>query len=129
VEIISGADFPQLTLMLSQNVGQINGVTLNDGTPTAGVMILLVPEDTVHNAPLFRFCQSDSDGTFTLPSVVPGNYTILAIQDGWDIEWANAEVLKRYLTQGSVVHVEPKGRYDIKVKIQQLASEANKAGK
>jgi hypothetical protein len=129
VEIISGADFPQLTLMLSQNVGQINGVTLNDGTPTAGAMILLVPEDTVHNAPLFRFCQSDSDGTFTLPSVVPGNYTILAIQDGWDIEWANAEVLKRYLAQGSVVHVEPKGRYDIRVKIQQLASEANKAGK
>jgi len=37
---------------------------------------------------LVRRDQSDSDGIFTLHSVVAGQYTVVAISDGWDLEWA-----------------------------------------
>jgi 5-hydroxyisourate hydrolase-like protein (transthyretin family) len=129
VEIVPGDDVPKLTLILTQDVGRVDGVTLKSDTPVAGAMIVLVPEDAVHHAQSFRCSQSDSDGTFTLAPVVPGKYTILAIQDGWELEWANPEVLKPYLAQGLVIQVEPKGKYEVKVKIQQLAIAANKTGK
>ena len=34
-------------------------------------------------AGLIRRDQSDSDGSFALRDVVPGQYTVVAIQDGW----------------------------------------------
>ena len=32
---------------------------------------------------------------------VPGDYKIVAIEDGWELDWARPEVIARYL-QGSV---------------------------
>jgi hypothetical protein len=81
-------------------------------------LVLLVPQDTVNNRVLFRRDQSDSDGTFTLPNVVPGKYTLLAIQNGWDLEWANPTVLSHYLKQGQAVVVDTPRTYDIKVRVQ-----------
>jgi len=54
---------------------------------------------------LFRRDQSDSDGSFTLPDIVPGMYTVVAIADGWELEWTNPEVLKPYLAGGVKVEV------------------------
>ena len=56
-------------------------------------MIVLVPQDAANNSPLFRRDQSDSDGSFTLLNVVPGQYTVLALAQGWDLEWGNPAVL------------------------------------
>jgi hypothetical protein len=51
-------------------------------------MVLLVPAagDIGREA---RVDQSDSDGTFTLPRTRPGKYVLMAIEDGWDLEWAD----------------------------------------
>ncbi len=81
-------------------------------------MIVLVPEDAANNAPLFRRDQSDSDGTFTLATILPGKYTVLAIENGWELEWANPTVLKPYLPSGEVVNVTANGKYQAKVKVQ-----------
>jgi hypothetical protein len=77
-----------------------------------------VPEDPVNNQVLFRRDQSDSDGTFTLAIVVPGRYTVLAIENGWELEWANPDALKKFMAQGEPVTVAPKGKYSVKVKVQ-----------
>jgi hypothetical protein len=81
-------------------------------------MIVLVPEDPENNASLFRRDQSDSDGTFTLRSVLPGKYTLLAIQDGWNLEWQNPSVLRAYLKGGTVIDVSRDRKSDVKVKVQ-----------
>ena len=81
-------------------------------------MIVLVPADPVNNRVLFRRDQSDSDGTFVLANIVPGRYTLLAIQDGWELEWANPEVLGKFMKQGESLVVEPKGKYSVKVNVQ-----------
>lgn len=48
----------------------------------------------------YRLDQSDSDRTFALGGILTGKYSLLAIEDGWDLEWTNATVLKPYLRKG-----------------------------
>jgi hypothetical protein len=99
-------------------MGRVDGVALKDDMPVAGVMVLLVPQDSAAPPQLFRLDQSDSDGTFTVASVVPGKYTAVALENGWNLQWSNRKVLKPYLAQGVPVQIEPNGKYDIKLKVQ-----------
>jgi hypothetical protein len=117
IDIDRGASV-QLKIILSHGVGRIDGTAFRDGKPLAGVMIVLVPQDIEHNSALVRRDQSDSDGTFTLYYVLAGTYTIVAIQNGWDLQWLNPAVLQPYLKGGEVVSVAPRGRYNIKVNVQ-----------
>jgi 5-hydroxyisourate hydrolase-like protein (transthyretin family) len=108
----------KLSVTIARGQGAINGVAFREDKPLAGAMILLVPSDPARNQVLFRRDQSDTDGTFTLPSVVPGKYTLLAIENGWDLEWMNPAVLKPYLSSGEALEVQQNGKYQVKVKVQ-----------
>ena len=108
----------RLTIHAARGEGEITGTALRDGKPLAGAMIVLVPADPAHNQVLFRRDQSDSDGTFTLSQVVPGAYTVVAIENGWKLEWMKPEVLKNYLPGGTPVQAQPKGKYNVKVAVQ-----------
>src|SRR5260370_25620518 len=77
-----------VTINASKGNGRITGVALKKDKPAAGVMIVLAPLDLKSNPALFRRDQSDSDGTFTLNAVVPGRYTLMAIEHGWDFKSA-----------------------------------------
>jgi hypothetical protein len=121
--VIKGATPVNLEISVGKGQGQINGVALRDGQPLAGVMIVAVPNDPAHNQVLFRRDQSDSDGTFSLPAVVPGDYTVLAIDNGWDLQWLKPEVLKPYLARGEAVQVKQNGKYELKLKVQQAGSD------
>jgi hypothetical protein len=57
---------------------------------------------------LFRRDQSDSDGSFSLRDVVPGQYILVAIEDGWTLDWAEPQVIARYLPAGIAVTVSDK---------------------
>jgi protocatechuate 3,4-dioxygenase beta subunit len=83
----------------------IEGFVRNDGKPVAGAMVVLVPAVPEADIELFRRDQSDLDGSFVLPNVMPGKYTAVAIQDGWTLEWGKPEVLARYLPKGVPVTV------------------------
>ncbi len=115
---ISGGDAVTLAIVVNQGAGKIEGLALRDGKPQAGAMILLVPEDMENNLPLVRRDQSDSDGTFTLAPVLAGRYTLLALENGWNLQWSDASVLRPFLASGETVVVEPKGNYTVKVKVQ-----------
>jgi len=67
---------------------------------------------------LFRRDQADSDGTFELNLVVPGRYTLMAIEDGWDLEWADPDVLQKYIASGESVQIAPNGKVEVKVKVK-----------
>jgi protocatechuate 3,4-dioxygenase beta subunit len=115
---VKGSGPVKLNLVVARGQAQVHGVVLRDEKPWAGAMVVLVPADPAHNQMLFRRDQSDSDGTFTLVSIVPGTYTVLAIENGWDLEWLNPAVLKPYLARGEAVQVEANGKYEVKVKVQ-----------
>jgi hypothetical protein len=117
LEIESGGTI-QLAIELAEGLGEISGTALRDGKPVSGAMIVLVPQDFENNAGLIRRDQSDSDGTFSLRAVLPGQYTVLALENAWDIEWLNPSVLAPYLPGGTSINVAGRQKYDIKVKAQ-----------
>jgi hypothetical protein len=84
---------------------KIDGTAKRAGKPFAGAMVVLVPKDPETNRDLFRRDQSDLDGTFTLQSVVPGTYTVLAIDNGWDLDWSQPGVISAYLHHGHTIEV------------------------
>jgi hypothetical protein len=70
------------------------------------VMIALVPKDPEHNRELFRRDQSDLDGSFNLRSVIPGTYTVVAIENGWDLDWAQPAVIAHYAEHGEAITID-----------------------
>ena len=117
LEIGAGQDV-KLSVVLSRGTGKISGVALKGGKPMDGVMVVLVPEDPEHNLELFRRDQSDSDGSFNLPAVHPGKYTVVAIENGWDLDWFTPGVIQKYLGGGKPVQVSADSTQTIDVPVQ-----------
>ena len=107
-----------LTLTLLPGAGRIDGTVLREGKGVSQAMVVLVPQSLQGNADLFRRDQSDSDGTFSLYQVVPGRYTVVAIENGWNLDWQNPDVLRPYLEHGQSVEVTGSGTYKISVTAQ-----------
>jgi hypothetical protein len=83
----------------------VEGLARKDGKPVAGAMIVLVPKNPRSNRELFRRDQSDLDGSFRLRDVIPGSYTVVAIADGWDLDWAQPGVIAHYARRGQSIEV------------------------
>src|SRR5579859_1253007 len=115
---ISPASSVKLTIHALQANATVSGVALKNGRPFAGAMLVLVPEDSTQSAALFHRDQSDSDGTFTMSPILPGRYTLLAIENGWDLEWSKLSVLFPYLAAGVPLEVKSAASVSINVKVQ-----------
>jgi len=98
-----------LSLIVAGGSRKIDGTAKRAGKPFAGAMVVLVPRDPEINHDLFRRDQSDLDGTFTLQNVVPGTYTVLAIENGWDLDWSQPGVIAAYVRHGHTIEVGQQG--------------------
>jgi hypothetical protein len=96
---------PRLQISIGNSYGQIDGTVMHDGHPASAAMVFLVPDHPSENTILFRRDQSDSDGTFTLPDILPGHYRVIAIERGWQLEWAKSSVLAPFLVKSQQVDV------------------------
>jgi hypothetical protein len=108
----------KLEIVAGNGYGQVEGVAKHDGRPVSGVMVLLAPEDAKDNQILFRRDQSDSDGTFLLFNIIPGRYRLLAIDDGWELDWADPNVLAAYLKKSITVQVHAHDKLTQMVEVQ-----------
>jgi hypothetical protein len=102
---VTAGSSPSIALTLVSGSVEIEGTVKHEGKPFAGAMIVLVPKNPEMNRDLFRRDQSDLDGTFTLHGVVLGSYTIVAIDNGWDLDWVQPSVIEAYLKRGRAVQV------------------------
>ena len=104
--LITVLDRPvSLVVTISQGATRVTGFAAREGKGLAGAMVVLVPREMAAIEGLARRDQSDSDGSFSLRDVVPGKYTLVAIEDGWNLDWAQPEVIARYLPDGLAVTV------------------------
>jgi Carboxypeptidase regulatory-like domain len=115
---IAGGEDVKLTVLVAKGTGRITGVAFKNGKPVDGVMVVLVPEIVEHNLVLFRRDQSDSDGSFNLPNILPGKYTVVALENGWDLDWFTPGVLQKYLSGGEAVDVTANSKLEVKVNVQ-----------
>jgi hypothetical protein len=96
---------PAMSVTLSGAETRVDGFAQKNGKGFAGAMIVLLPKNPALWKALTRRDQSDSDGSFALPDVAPGNYTAIAIEEGWALDWTSPEAMARYLPGGTSVTV------------------------
>ena len=106
----------RLKLIVSENSAVIRGTASKKGQPFAGAMILLLPESG--QAEMARRDQSDSDGTFTLSNIVPGKYRLMALVNGWELPWADAEQQKALLGKGVAVAIGKDGPAPFTIEVE-----------
>ncbi len=90
---------------VSLSLARVEGFARRDGKGVAGAMVVLIPKSPSAYRALVRRDQSDSDGSFALRDVPAGQYSVVAIEDGWKLDWTEREAMTRYLTTGVEVTV------------------------
>jgi Carboxypeptidase regulatory-like domain len=110
-----------LTLHVADAAATLTGFATLEGKPSVGALVLLVPAtlDSPNSIPLLRRDQSNSDGSFDIADVIPGQYILIAIDHGWDINWRDASTLRHYLAHG--VPLDLRASANVKQKIETQA--------
>jgi len=109
--------------MLVASRAGVRGYATAHGNAAPGEMVVLVPSHPADHLERFRRDQSNSDGSFLFRNVVPGEYTVVAIQDGWDLEWSQPETIERFLAGGVKFTMRAKmGDIDLKTPVQVQAN-------
>ena len=102
-----GSEPVTLTAELAESSATVNGFATQDGKRTSGIFLELIPKNATAGRAAFAVNQSDSDGSFNFPHILPGEYTLVAIQEGWTLDWTTPEIMAPYLAKGLRVLVPP----------------------
>jgi hypothetical protein len=95
-----------LVVRVSADGIKVEGFAKKNSKGAAGVMVVLIPTDPGAFPGLVRRDQSDSDGSFSVRNAAPGKYVVVAIDNGWDLDWSRPDGLERYLPGGVAVTVK-----------------------
>jgi hypothetical protein len=104
IHIASGADLT-FTVVFDIGTHTVKGVVQKDGKPAPGAFLLLFPANQSKEIRSVLRDQSDLDGSFEFTGLAPGAYTILSIENGWDLDWQREAVLALYLPSAITVQV------------------------
>ena len=99
-----------LTLNVARGRATITGHTNLAGKPVDGAMVMLVPTSfgQAGSIDLLRRDQRDTDGSFNLTDIIPGDYILFAIDRGWSVNWHDQMTLNRYLIHGTPLSLKPR---------------------
>jgi hypothetical protein len=91
-----------ITVHIATGRATLTGVATLAGNPSVGAMVLLVPASLGDPASItiLRRDQTNTDGSFDLADILPGQYILLAIDHGWQINWSDPSTLRGYLMHG-----------------------------
>lgn len=92
-------------IMLASGTVNVEGSAKRDGKPADGSMLVLIPAGDDTSEELYRRSQSDLEGGFLFRNVVPGNYLLVAVDDGWSLQITDAAAMQRYLLHAVPVSV------------------------
>jgi hypothetical protein len=109
-----------MTLHVASGRATVSGVATLAGKPAAGAMILLVPASfgNPNGLTIMRRDQTNTDGSFELSDVIPGQYILTAIDHGWQVNWSDPSTLRGYLLHGVPIDVAPSATMKQKIEAQ-----------
>src|SRR5690242_6362745 len=116
VELAEGVDNRITAVAATGAMSELVGVTVQNDQPLSSAMVLLLPEDPAR-ASLIRRDQSDSDGSFLLRDILPGRYTLLAIDNGKGLAYRDPAVIQPYLAQGVAVEFPRRDKTPVRVNV------------
>jgi hypothetical protein len=106
VTISNAQSPPTLELTLSPDAAQLTGSVLNDQMPASGASVVLIPQGGRSNQLRFgKRSVTDQSGRFSMKSIVPGDYKILAFQAVERSFLSDPEFLARFEDRGESIHI------------------------
>ncbi|HEY3454692.1 MAG TPA: hypothetical protein VGK64_08840, partial [Bryobacteraceae bacterium] len=116
VELAEGVDNRITAVAATGAMSELDGMTVQNDQPLSSAMVLLLPEDPAR-ASLIRRDQSDSDGSFLLRDILPGRYTLLAIDNGKGLAYREPTVIQPYLAQGVTLEFPRRDKTPVRVNV------------
>jgi hypothetical protein len=106
-----------LTIHAVIGAGRVKGFVYRDAEPLAGAGVVLIPAKTTPDYTRYYGYTTDSDGSFDLENIRPGDYRLF-VRDDPDLEYANPDAMKGYLTAGKLIRVEVNQTVEEKLEVQ-----------
>ena len=134
--LANGLDFTKgvtdlLDVFLSPNAALISGVVQNPNTsqPAPGAMVVLVPQEKERRdqQQYYRTANTDQNGTYTLKSVVPGEYKLFAWEDIEPGAYMDPEFLKPVESKGEALTLRESDRKSVTITLIPADSETQTA--
>lgn len=110
-----------LTVHVVQGRATLAGFVTQDGEPSVGTLVMLVPASLGEAGALqiVRRDESNTDGSFNLADVIPGQYILIAVENAWNINWKDKAMLARYLDAGVAVDLSSRTTVNQNIEAQQ----------
>jgi hypothetical protein len=91
-----------MTLHTATGRATLTGVATFADKPSVGAIALLVPASLGDptGIAILRRDQTNTDGSFEFADVIPGQYILVVIDNGWHINWSDPSTLRGYLLHG-----------------------------
>lgn len=119
---LSGAPFPvvegggRIHVVLKNDVSVVNGRLTNaQNRPVTG-FVVLVPKDHTREH-LFRTGVADTNGSFRLTAVPPGEYRAFAFEKNEEDSYLDEEYLRKFSRRAVPVSVEPRSEHNITLEL------------
>ena len=119
VEVVQrGPDSPTVDVVLSTNVGQIEG-TVSDTRlqPFAGAQVVLIPERFRDRVDLYKTAASDQTGRFTLRGIAPGEYKLYAWETLENNAYFDPDLQRRAASSGKSVEVSESAKLSLSLQV------------
>jgi hypothetical protein len=104
-----GGDASGLELVLSPNVGTLEGVT------EPGAQVVLIPTRNRERTELFRPVTADTSGHFAISNTSPGDYTLAAWESIEPFSFFDPNLVRQAETQGTAFRVEESSNKTVNV--------------
>ena len=109
-----------LTLHVATGLATLMGNVTMHNKPTVGASVLLVPASLGDPGSFATVGQdqSNTDGSFDITGITPGQYILIAIDHGWEVNWNDPSTLRHYLMQGTPIDLASSEKVKQKVEAQ-----------
>jgi hypothetical protein len=94
-----------VSLLVRQGTHVLKGFTRMESKPFAGALVLMFLANQPGTIERVFADQSNLDGSFQLSGLIPGSYSLIAIDGGWDLDRHSPEALARYLPGALTVRI------------------------
>jgi hypothetical protein len=111
----------KLTLRMAKGRAAVSGLATANGKPVEGAMVVLVPaglKDPSSFTSVVRD-ETNTDGSFDLNDVIPGQYILIAVDRGWQVSWKDSAALEKYLMQGVPLDLRTEVRVKQEIVVQE----------
>jgi protocatechuate 3,4-dioxygenase beta subunit len=117
VSICCNSDSATIEVVISRNVGQIDGVILDDRMqPVPGVQAVLIP-DARQRTELYKTATTDQTGRFVMRGVTPGDHKLFAWEGLENYGYFDPDVMRRAEALGKAVRVGESSKLTVEGKM------------